>query len=130
MAFPRPAQAKPVFQRAMRIITNITNGFPALVTTSFDHQYAVGDIVRLDIPSFFGMPQANQLAGTILTIPTANSFTVTIDTTFFDTFAVPSHTAPGVKGFGYQYAQVVPFAEINSNLGGATQNILPHHGNV
>ena len=37
----------PVFQPAMRVISSITNGFPAVVTTTFDHQYISGTVMRL-----------------------------------------------------------------------------------
>ena len=116
LAFPNP-----IYQPAMRIITAITNAPMAQVTTSFDHLYLTGSIVRLDIPLGFGMQQANQQFGEILTIPTPTTFTMSLDTTKFDAFFTPS-------GFpeSAQYAQVVPFAEDNSVLTSAVQNTLPH----
>jgi len=82
------ADANPVFQRAMRIISTITNANPAVVTTTFDHQYLTGLIVRLNIPRGYGMTQANRLYGPIV-VTGATTFTVDIDTTNFDTFIVP-----------------------------------------
>lgn len=116
----RLAQRKPVFQRAMRIIDNITNANPAEVTTSFPHQYGSGEIVRLVIPRGFGMQQANQLTGTIV-VTGDTTFDINIDTTLFDVFSTPV-TFP----LNSQYSQVVPVGEISDLLTGATQNVLPY----
>lgn len=78
----------PVFQRAMRIISNVTNANPAVVTTTFDHQYLTGMIVRLIIPKGYGMTQANQLYAPIV-VTGDTTFTIDIDTTMFDRFASP-----------------------------------------
>ncbi len=110
----------PVFKPAMRIITAITNSFPAMVTTSFDHSYITGIIVRLYIPLGYGMIQANQRTGTIL-VTGSNTFDIDIDTTFYDVFAVPI-TWPQDA----QQAQVVPIGEINSILTAAVVNVLPY----
>ena len=117
------AQPFPVFQKAMRIISAITNANPASITTTFDHQYITGMIVRLNIPAGFGMVQANQLYGPII-VTGSTTFTIDIDTTKFDVFAAPS-TYP----LNRQYAQVTPVAELNSTLKAATQNVLPYPAN-
>jgi hypothetical protein len=110
----------PVYQPALRIISDITNSNPAIVTTSFNHQYINGAIVRLNIPLGFGMVQANQLYGPI--IVTGNTtFTIDIDTTFFDPFMVPE-SYPN----SYQSAQCTPVGEINETLKSAVQNVLPY----
>ena len=114
------ALQKPTFQPAMRIISAITNGFPASVTTTFAHQYMDGLIVRLDIPVGFGMEQANQLFGAIeVTSPT--TFLIPIDTTYFTPFA-----APMLYPYNRQYAQSVPFGEVNEILTQAVMNVLPY----
>jgi hypothetical protein len=104
----------------MRIIEAITNGFPAQVTTTFPHQYLNGLIVRLYIPEGFGMQQANQLSGAI-TVTSATTFLVDIDTTNFDSFIIPTI----VEGVSYTCPQVVPTGEVSSTLQNATQNVLP-----
>lgn len=114
------AQQYPVFQRAMRIVSGITNAFPAAVTTTFNHQYQTGMIVRLLVPDGYGMVQANQLYAPI--IVTGNTtFTIDIDTTNFDVFSAPSSPS--------QYSQVIPMAEITSLLTNATVNALPYPAN-
>lgn len=117
---PSYAVPFPVYQPAMRVIANITNAVIATITTTFDHQYIVGLKVRIDVPPSGGMIQANQLVGTILTIPTLTTFTIDIDTTTFDAFVLPSGNLP------YQDSQVVPIGEINELLTGAVQNVLPY----
>lgn len=112
------ANSNPIFQPAMRIIDSITNSFPAVVTTTFDHQYITGTIVRLDIPLGFGMHQANQQTGPI-EVTGSTTFTIAIDTTFYDPFS-----APATWPLEAQQAQVVPIGEVNETLKAATVNVL------
>jgi hypothetical protein len=112
------AQMHPIYQPAMRIISSISNSFPANVTTTFAHQYITGTIVRLDIPLGYGMPQANQQFGPIL-VTGSTTFSIPIDTTHFDPFA-----APDSYPLNAQQAQVVPFGEVSSTLEAATVNVL------
>ena len=105
----------------MRLISAITNANPASVTTSFDHDYGTGDIVRINIPRWFGMVQADQLVGTI-TVTGTDTFTINIDTSGFNTFAIP---AP-VPWYVNSYPMVTPVGEVTTKLDGATQNTLPH----
>ena len=117
----------PMFQRAMRNILSISQAESALVTTTFDginpgnHQYSTGLIVRLYVPSGFGMVRVNGLEAPI-TVVNDTQFTVPIDTTNFDAFVVPDFQ-PG--DFGTP-AQVVPIGEVNDLLTEATQNVLPY----
>jgi len=75
----------PVFQRAMRVISSITNDYPAVVTTTFAHQYLDGLVVRLIIPKGYGMTQANQLYAPII-VTGDTTFTIDIDARYFDKF--------------------------------------------
>lgn len=107
----------PTFQPAMRIVTAITKANPASVTTSFDHDFITSTIVRMYVPNGFGMTQINDLTGTI-TVTGGTTFTIDIDTSYFDAFAVPV----GNK----QFALVVPIGENNDILLAATVNVLPY----
>lgn len=78
-------QSTPVFQRAMRVISSITNANPAVVTTTTNHQYITGMIVRLNVPMGFGMQQVNQQQG-LITVLSNTTFSISIDTTLFDPF--------------------------------------------
>lgn len=112
------ALESPVYQPAMRIISAITNAFPAQVTTTFDHDYISGTIVRLVIPPGFGMRQVDGKKGSIV-VTSPTTFTIDLDTTFFDTFVIPT-TFPE----DFQHAQVVPVGEENEILTAATRNVL------
>ncbi|MFI5332568.1 MAG: hypothetical protein ACHQVS_00535 [Candidatus Babeliales bacterium] len=114
------AQPNPIFQPAMRIITAITNGNPATVTTSFAHQYISGTLVRLDIPPADGMPEADQFVGPI-TVTGTTTFTLPLDTTTFTPFAIPVSPLSQIN----TCAQVVPIGEITPILDAAVQNVLP-----
>ena len=81
------AIAFPNFQRAMRVISTLSNSKPAIVVTTFAHQYQNGMICRLIIPPGFGMTQANQLQG-VITIINDTSFSIDIDTSLFDKLIV------------------------------------------
>lgn len=110
----------PVFKPAMRIISNITNGFPAEVTTTFAHGYIDGIVVRLIVPPGYGMVEANQKFGSI-TVIDSTTFTIDINTTYFNAFVTPM-TSPD----DLQYPQSIPFGEVNSTLLASYKNVLPY----
>jgi hypothetical protein len=114
------AQQFPVFQRAMRIISTISNGNPTEITTTFAHQYLDGLIVRIYIPLGYGMQQINQQSG-IVKVINDTAFYVDIDSTLYEEFFY-ADTFP----YNRQYPQVVPIAEVSSTLLTATQNVLPY----
>jgi hypothetical protein len=108
----------PTFQQAMRVISNITNAFPAVVTTTIPHQYQDGMIVRLLVPNSFGMWQVNKMIGQITIIDTV-TFSILLDTTAFNPFVVPTRKTRN-------FAQSIPVGEITSILSAATRNVLPY----
>lgn len=112
------ANPTPAFQPAMRIISSINNGNPTAITTSFDHNYVSGEIVRIVIPSIFGISQINGQTGTI-TVTGSTTFTINIDSTTFDLFSAPSPLPSA-----YTCPQVIPIGEISSILTAATNNTL------
>src|SRR5689334_3733197 len=113
------ANPDPIYQPAMRLIASITNSNPAIVTTTFANQYLDGLSVRLDLPPAVGMQQANGQVG-VITVLTDVSFSVTIDTTTYDAFAIPMDAPDSVD----ICAQVVPVGEVAETLRNATRNIL------
>jgi len=112
------ANPNPTFTPAMRLIESITQSNPAIVTTTFAHGYVDGTVVRLDIPTADGMQSANQFVGPI-TVTGPTTFTVPLDTTMFEQFAIP--VAPPRSTF--TCAQVVPIGENNDTLLAALVNI-------
>jgi hypothetical protein len=110
----------PIFQPSMTLIAAITNSNPAVVTTTFAHNYKTGLIVRLDIPAACGMPQANGTDGAIV-VTSPTTFNYALDTTTFEPFAIPMSPPPAVN----ICAQCVPIGEVNQQLDSAVQNVLP-----
>jgi hypothetical protein len=110
------ANPDPLFFPAMRLISAITQAAQASVTTTFDHDYLTGLIVRLDVPQEYGMQEVNQKVGTIV-VTSSTTFTIDIDTRTFQAFSIP--------GSPTQAAQVVPIGEDNSTVYLATRNLLP-----
>lgn len=107
----------PMYQPAIRLITNITQAFPAVVTTSFAHQYLDGQIVRMVIPREYIMDAIDGLEGTIAIID-STSFAIDLDTRSLPAFYNdPAATQP---------AQSVPVGEITETLLAAQRNVLPY----
>jgi hypothetical protein len=109
-------------------ITAISQATQAVVTTSINHQYVVGQLVHFSVPSSFGMSQINQLTGVITAVGSVNSpgtgynntFTVNINTSGFTAFAFPASSgSPTVALF----ATVAPAGQQVLNNG----NYVPFH---
>lgn len=83
----------PSWYPASRLISSITRAYPAVVTTTFDHGYTSGTLVRFKVSEAVGMFQINNLIGEI-TVTGGNSFSVNIDTRGFDSFAFPAVPLP------------------------------------
>lgn len=109
----------PEFQPAINTIVSITISYPAIVTTTTNHLYVTGTIVRLVIPAADGMQQANNLTG-VIKVTGANTFLIDIDTRTFDPFVIPVAPLPFIN----TCAQVIPIGEANWTLNAAAQNVL------
>jgi hypothetical protein len=100
----------------------ITRAANAVVTTTVDHSYTVGQVVRMIVPDAYGMREMNNLQATITAV-TASTFTTDIDSTGFTAFTFPLTAAAP-----FSPAMVVPFGDAavtpyESILAGATQNV-------
>ncbi len=107
----------PVFRPQVLEILSITQANPAQVTTSFAHNYLTGTIVRLYIPLEAGMQQLAGGEQWEITVTGATTFTIPVDSTFFDQFFLP-------LGARQQIAQVFPVGENTFMLTMAETNIL------
>ncbi len=97
------------FYPEFRYIVDIAAGLTTLITTSVDHGYLVGQLVTFNITSTLnGMTQLNQLTGPILSIFSASSFEVDIDTSSFTPFQFPTIAAVAAINNAYTPATVVP----------------------
>lgn len=84
----------------VQTIASITNANPCVVTTENNHNYPAGMNVRFLIPAGFGMPELNILTCQITSV-TANTLTLSLDSTNFSSFSYPSplpsaYTEPSV----------------------------------
>jgi hypothetical protein len=113
------ADPNPIFQPAMRLISAITQSNPAIITTTFAHQYVDGTIVRLDIPQVDGM---QEISGQLfpITVTGSTTFTIPVDSTHLSAFSIPVSPPFHI----YTCAQVIPVGEITSTLEAATVNVL------
>ncbi len=117
-------QVTPLYKPRVINILSISNSNPAIIVTTLDgvvpanNGYITGLIARIVVPPNFGMEQINKRVG-IVTVISASSFSIDIDTTSFDTFAIPPIN-PGHNGTA---AQVNAFGELTSMVTGAFVNI-------
>ena len=113
-------------------LTAITRSLPMVVTVAVQNStteantYIVGQAIRLFVPVTYGMYQANNLVGTIMSI-NGSQFTLNLNSTQFDPFVIPSGVTKEqpatISPYGtrnYQYTNgsslAVPFQSLN-NIG-------------
>ena len=94
-----------------QVITSISNGNPAIITTLQPHGYSTGFNVRVVFPvgtgTLFGMFQINEQVGTIEVI-SPNAFFISINTLQYDPFVI---------GTTSQKPQVIPISQyVNGEL--------------
>lgn len=95
---------------SVRRIVNITQAFPAVVTTSVDSNYIPGQLIRLNVPAAFGMTQADGLLVTVLSV-TGGLVTINLDTTGFSAFVFPL-----VAAYPFSPAETIPVGQDTSGL--------------
>ncbi len=103
----------------MLLISNITNSYPMVVTIvdSIYNTYIAGQNVCLTVPPNYGMFQANELTGTIVSID-EDEFSINIDSRSFDAFTVPL--------VGSMPASLSPSGSRNLQFSNLTNNV-PFH---
>lgn len=84
VSFPTPlyqnVQIEAQFYQPSRfVISAVTLGPTTLVQTTENHNYVIGQEIRLIIPSNFGCFQLNEVKGFVLSIPNPNQVVVSID---------------------------------------------------
>lgn len=105
MAINYPTVTGYIIEPSIAFISSITNANPMVVTTRSNHTFEVGLDVRFIIPHSYGMQQLNKKHGTITAI-TDDTFTINMDSSLFDTFAVnPQELQP---------AQVIPVGTLGT----------------
>lgn len=102
-------------------ITAITQTYPMQITCSINvvtqaNTYIPGMLVRLFVPNSYGMYQANNLTGQILSV-SGLTFTLNIDAQNFSPFVVPP------AGLGVQPATMSPAGSQNLAYGNNTSQV-------
>lgn len=108
----------PVIPGAL-LISNISSTDPMVITVvdSIYNTYLVGQLVHLTVPESYGMYQADQLTGQILSI-NGLDFTVSIDAQTFSSFVVP-------PVYQQRPASLSPAGSRNLEMNNFTVNIEP-----
>lgn len=74
------------------VISGVTLGQTTTVTTTVDHNYVIGQQVRLIIPPTFGCRQLNEQTGYVISIPGDNQVVLDIYSAGGDAFTASSAT--------------------------------------
>lgn len=114
------AQLNTVYKPAVRDISAITQTDPVVVTTTFAHSYLSGLILRLYIPTPYGMQQLNRQKG-VITVTSPTTFTMPFNGTIVDPFVIPTEPPNFPEG---NVAQSVPIGEEADMLTQSFVNIL------
>jgi len=104
-------------------ISAVTLGYTTTVTTTVDHDYVIGQLIRLIIPPTFGCRQLNEQQGYVLSIPAANQVVVNINSSVnVDAFTSSAATTQ---------PQILAIGDINSGYTSSTGiNIPTTNGNT
>ena len=95
------------YQPSQFNISAISLGLQTTITTSVDHNYVVGQTVRILVPPNYGTTQLNELQGYVTSIPASNQIVIDINSTKMNQF-ISSPT------YGPTPPQVVAIGDINS----------------
>jgi len=116
-------------------ITSITKASQAVITTSFNHNFIVGQEVGFTVPSAWGMTQIDsavylQTSNGIpqqayVTAVTASTITVNIDSTAFTTFAYPTSATAAL---GLTFPQVYAIGDQNTGYSLNSSGQVPYLG--
>lgn len=118
--FVRKVPNNPLYSPFQNNVTAMSAASSMVVTLAVTHGLAVGQKVKLKVPSAFGMVEADGLTGTITAVSTANNtITLDIDSSAFTAFSFPTSA---VAAAGVTPAQVIPYGEVSTLLSGAVDN--------
>ena len=111
------------YKPSVFFISNITFGSETNITTTVNHNYVIGQQIRLTIPPTYGAQQLNEQTGFVNSIPSANQVVVSINSQVVDPFnASPSYgpTLPQIVAIGD-----INTGSINSNGTNNTSTYIP-----
>ncbi len=91
ISFPTPPYQNPpiepqFYQPRMYIISSITLGVFTTITTSIPHDYVIGQLCRILIPSKYGSRLLNEIEAYVIAIPSDIQVTLDYDSNGVDPF--------------------------------------------
>lgn len=109
---PRAPESNPpinpqYYQPRVYTISAIETGPQTMITTSVDHDYVIGQVIRLLIPSVYGANQITGQQGNVIDIPETDQVIVTINSQLCDAF-IPTPT------YGPTPPQIIAIADVNT----------------
>lgn len=112
----------PLTWQAAKTITGVTSATTAQVT-AVAHGYSVGD--RVKISGISGMTELNGWTAAVLTVPTANTFTIDVNTTSFSAYTSGGNAEKVLTG---SYPRTCVFAKGRLNYSRGTTLFLSETG--
>lgn len=120
------------FKPSRFVISGVSQGPTTTITTTAPYNYVIGQTVRFLLQPTYGMQQLNQQIATVISVPTATTFVVDVDSGLYNPF-IPSPV------YGPTLPQVVAIGDENSGpisttgrynpittIRGAFRNISPY----
>jgi hypothetical protein len=88
---PIPPETNPTiepqyFKPSRFVISDISLGLATLITTAVNHNYVVGQEIRISIPPFYGTYQLSGQQGFVTSIPAPNQVLVNINSVGFSNY--------------------------------------------
>lgn len=105
------------YQPSQFFISMISLGQTTTVTTTVNHNYVIGQEVRLIIPKYFGCRQLNEQTGFVISIPALDQVVISIDSSEnVDPFQSSNFTTQ---------PQIIAIGDINNGIISKTGRRLP-----
>jgi len=127
ISYPIPPYSNPPIEPqfyipSQFIIIGITLGMTTTVTTTIDHNYVIGQLVRILIPSKYGSRTLNEQSGYVISIPSTNSVEISINSLGTDAFIASPTFLPFQSK---TLPQILAIGDVNSGVINVTnpQNI-------
>jgi len=114
----RRLPALPLYGPRKQYITGISQANPMVVSVSENHDFVVGAIVKLSVPTDFDMIEADGVQAEITAVGTNTITLGSVDSTAFTAFAFPA-----TGDVPTSFAEVLPVGEDASILTNAMENI-------
>ena len=135
ISYPIPAyQNAPInaqfYSPSRFVISAIALGVTTIVTTTVNHNYVVGQQVRLIIPPAYGSIQLNEAQGYVLSLPASNKVELSINSlVYVDPFISASspQILPQILAIGDVLSGATNSNSLNlaTTIPGAFENISP-----